>query len=162
LYVISSHYFFSVLFSILLTDSVGQTSLPESCPVCDHTPISPDLCKPNKALRTTLKAFLRTEEKKREKERPAAPQPSTSVVPSGDGGAVQQDNLKVHVALEEATVGDQVTETPTVSATGKKQEESPLDISSASGTAGNVVEADGGVHAPAPVRGVGTLMLFSE
>lgn len=83
-------------------------------------------------------------------------------MPSGDGGAVQQDNLKVHVALEEATVGDQVTETPTVSATGKKQEESPLDISSASGTAGNVVEADGGVHAPAPVRGVGTLMLFSE
>lgn len=27
------------------------------------------MCKPNKALRTTLKAFLRTEEKKREKER---------------------------------------------------------------------------------------------
>jgi hypothetical protein len=31
--------------------------------------VSPDLCKPNKALRTTLKAFLRTEEKKREKDR---------------------------------------------------------------------------------------------
>ncbi|OJD28108.1 hypothetical protein ACJ73_00505 [Blastomyces percursus] len=51
-----------------------QASLPESCPVCAHTPLSADLCKPNKALRTTLKAFLRTEEKKREKDRPLAPQ----------------------------------------------------------------------------------------
>jgi hypothetical protein len=79
-------------------------------------------------------------------------------VSSGDGGAVQQDSPKVHVALEEATVGDQVTET----STRKKQEESPLDVSPASGTAGNVVETDSGVHAPVPVRGVGTLLLFSE
>lgn len=56
----------------------GQTSLPETCPVCAHTPISSDLCKPNKALRTTLKAFLRTEEKKREKEREQAT-PTTTV-----------------------------------------------------------------------------------
>lgn len=44
-------------------------TLPDNCPVCAHTPLSSDLCKPNKALRTTLKAFLRTEEKKREKDR---------------------------------------------------------------------------------------------
>lgn len=56
----------------LTTYSLGQSSLPESCPVCEHNPVSPDLCKPNKALRTTLKAFLRTEEKKREKDRPSA------------------------------------------------------------------------------------------
>ncbi|OKL60421.1 hypothetical protein UA08_03975 [Talaromyces atroroseus] len=60
-----------------------QTSLPDSCPVCDHNPVSPDLCKPNKALRTTLKAFLRTEEKKREKDRasitPAVSVPSAPV-----------------------------------------------------------------------------------
>lgn len=48
----------------------GQSSLPENCPVCDHTPLDGSLCKPNKALRTTLKAFLRTEEKKRERVRP--------------------------------------------------------------------------------------------
>ncbi|KAK2740921.1 hypothetical protein FQN57_005925 [Myotisia sp. PD_48] len=47
-----------------------QPSLPSSCPVCDHSPVAPELCKPNKALRTTLKAFLRTEEKKREREKP--------------------------------------------------------------------------------------------
>lgn len=47
-------------------------TLPDTCPVCAHTPLSSDLCKPNKALRTTLKAFLRTEEKKREKDRQSA------------------------------------------------------------------------------------------
>ncbi|KAJ6008261.1 hypothetical protein N7540_012237 [Penicillium herquei] len=56
-----------------------QTSLPDTCPVCAHTPVSPDLCKPNKALRTTLKAYLRTEEKKREKERQAAAPPTPTV-----------------------------------------------------------------------------------
>jgi len=44
----------------------GQTSLPEACPVCAHEPVKAELCKPNKALRTTIKVFLRTEEKKRE------------------------------------------------------------------------------------------------
>ena len=58
---------------------LGQTSLTTTCPVCAHSPVSSDLCKPNKALRTTLKAFLRTEEKKREKDRQAATLPSPTI-----------------------------------------------------------------------------------
>ncbi|OAX84904.1 hypothetical protein ACJ72_00726 [Emergomyces africanus] len=59
-----------------------QALLPESCPVCAHTPLSADLCKPNKALRTTLKAFLRTEEKKRERNRaPVPPAPAANPEP---------------------------------------------------------------------------------
>lgn len=62
---------------------IGQSVLPEACPVCAHEPLDAALCKPNKALRTTLKAFLRTEEKKREKERRAAtPAPAPSAPPS--------------------------------------------------------------------------------
>lgn len=53
------------LFTVLIF-KIGQTTLPSSCPACEHTPVSADDCKPNKALRTTIKAFLRTEEKKRE------------------------------------------------------------------------------------------------
>jgi hypothetical protein len=34
--------------------------------VCEHTPVAAEDCKPNKSLRTTIKVFLRTEEKKRE------------------------------------------------------------------------------------------------
>jgi hypothetical protein len=61
-----------------------QSTLPASCPVCEHSPLSADDCKPHKALRTTIKVFLRTEEKKRESNRPkdTAPTPITPVGPS--------------------------------------------------------------------------------
>src|ERR1700722_13160648 len=50
----------------LCANQSGQSSLPSSCPVCEHTPVAAEDCKPNKSLRTTIKVFLRTEEKKRE------------------------------------------------------------------------------------------------
>jgi hypothetical protein len=50
----------------LLISAIGQSTLPSSCPVCEHTPVAAEDCKPNKSLRTTIKVFLRTEEKKRE------------------------------------------------------------------------------------------------
>ncbi|KAG9241818.1 pre-mRNA-splicing factor 38B [Calycina marina] len=43
-----------------------HSTLATTCPVCEHSPISAADCKPNKSLRTTIKVFLRTEEKKRE------------------------------------------------------------------------------------------------
>ncbi|KAF7927013.1 uncharacterized protein EAE98_006397 [Botrytis deweyae] len=42
-----------------------HSTLPSSCPVCEHTPVASEDCKPHKSLRTTIKVFLRTEEKKR-------------------------------------------------------------------------------------------------
>jgi hypothetical protein len=61
-----------------------QSTLPASCPVCEHSPLSADDCKPHKALRTTIKVFLRTEEKKRESSRAkdVATTPITPVEPS--------------------------------------------------------------------------------
>ncbi|KAJ9639431.1 hypothetical protein H2199_006464 [Coniosporium tulheliwenetii] len=53
-----------------------QSSLPDSCPVCAHTPLAAEDCKPNKALRLTVKAFLKSEEKKR------AVKPATPATPS--------------------------------------------------------------------------------
>ncbi|KAL7270387.1 hypothetical protein RUND412_006908 [Rhizina undulata] len=41
-----------------------RAALPNVCPVCDHSPLSADDCKPNTALRTTVAVFLRTAEKK--------------------------------------------------------------------------------------------------
>lgn len=46
--------------------SSGHSTLATTCPVCEHSPISATDCKPHKSLRTTVKVFLRTEEKKRE------------------------------------------------------------------------------------------------
>ena len=50
----------------LLNIRPGQSTLPSSCPVCEHFPVTTADCKPNKSLRTTVRVFLRTEEKKRE------------------------------------------------------------------------------------------------
>lgn len=78
----------------------GHSSLPPSCPVCEHSPLSADDCTPNKSLRTTIKVFLRTAEKKREANRPKesqepAPEATaesqngtqSTLQPSGDDGA---------------------------------------------------------------------------
>lgn len=50
----------------LLLTVAGKLSLPSTCPVCEHTPISAEDCKPNKSLRMTTRAFLKTAEKKRD------------------------------------------------------------------------------------------------
>ncbi|PSR75815.1 hypothetical protein BD289DRAFT_345754, partial [Coniella lustricola] len=43
-----------------------KTTLPSTCPVCEHTPVSAEDCKPNNKLRMTTRAFLKTAEKKRD------------------------------------------------------------------------------------------------
>jgi hypothetical protein len=76
--------------------------------VCAHTPISSDLCKPNKALRTTLKAFLRTEEKKREKERQSATPAISNGVTPADVTPAQSETP----AVSEAPASNTVAEIP--------------------------------------------------
>ena len=65
---------------------LGQASLPEACPVCFHEPVKADDCRPNKALRTTIKVFLRKKvmerdaaEKKKKAAEKAAAAPDTAV-----------------------------------------------------------------------------------
>lgn len=59
----------------------GQQNLPPSCPVCEHSPLTAEDCNPNKSLRTTIRVFLRTEEKKRETSRPKETKDSTPATP---------------------------------------------------------------------------------
>ncbi|PNY27058.1 Uncharacterized protein TCAP_03004 [Tolypocladium capitatum] len=59
----------------------GQSSLPQSCPVCEHSPLAADDCNPNKSLRTTIRVFLRTAEKKREAGRPKESKDTTPATP---------------------------------------------------------------------------------
>ncbi|POR39358.1 Uncharacterized protein TPAR_00439 [Tolypocladium paradoxum] len=58
-----------------------QSSLPQSCPVCEHSPLAADDCNPNKSLRTTIRVFLRTAEKKREASRPKESKDTTPATP---------------------------------------------------------------------------------
>ena len=62
----------------------GHATLPSTCPVCEHSPVSAADCKPNKSLRTTIKVFLRTEEKKRETARSKEAQESVPATPIVD------------------------------------------------------------------------------
>ncbi|GAB7364308.1 hypothetical protein MBLNU230_g4853t1 [Neophaeotheca triangularis] len=43
-----------------------QQNLHDSCPVCEHSPVTPDSCSINKSERKTGKAFVKTQAKKRE------------------------------------------------------------------------------------------------
>ncbi|KAI9810706.1 MAG: hypothetical protein M1832_001215 [Thelocarpon impressellum] len=116
-----------------------QSSLPAACPVCEHTPLSAEDCKPNKALRTTTKVFLRTEEKKREtlkakarpEEAPAVPlTPVTSSVAPIERKPnvpdVGTDGLapgsETHGTAEVRSAEPEATEAPT---SGEAQEDIP-------------------------------------
>jgi hypothetical protein len=45
----------------------GQSSLPEACPICQHSPLNADDAKPSKSLRLTVAQFLKSVKKKRDK-----------------------------------------------------------------------------------------------
>lgn len=118
--------------------ALGQTSLPESCPVCEHNPVSPDLCKPNKALRTTLKAFLRTEEKKREKDRPSttpvvttAPAPASNIPVETQGEPAVPATKTTDAAVSAETVPAESAATVTAGRLSVDENEAPPGASSA-------------------------------
>lgn len=75
---------------VTLTPTPGQASLPVACPVCLHEPMVPDDCRPNKALRTTIKVFLKKKVMERETARKkeamekAIPTPATPATPLPD------------------------------------------------------------------------------
>jgi hypothetical protein len=96
--------------------------LPSSCPVCEHSPVSADDCTVYKSLRTTIRVFLKTEEKKREAARPktngsapptpveAAPAPAASL-PKGSGDAPPTEaNL---IPKSNGVIGDAAVDGPT-------------------------------------------------
>lgn len=85
-----------------------------------HSPLSADDCKPNKSLRLTVKAFLKNEEKKRDKQEiavpiPTAAAPQTDPLPSiepvvasiGSAGAQTTGNPDLDANFPEATAGEE-------------------------------------------------------
>lgn len=99
----------------------GKSTLPSTCPVCEHTPVSAEDCKPNNKLRMTTKAFLKTAEKKRDTSQAKESTPITpitpvdakaSAIPAPPEKPAQEafaDAAPAH-ALERAQENDQVAE----------------------------------------------------
>ena len=106
----------------------GQTSLPQACPVCLHEPVKADDCRPNKALRTTIKVFLRKKGIERETARKkelvekAAATPAAAATPQLDA---TPDNLQsqIHTAT---SAGDTEATVDGVQASGGVSQVSPL------------------------------------
>lgn len=125
---------------LLIEISLGQVSLPETCPVCAHNPVSSDLCKPNKALRTTLKAFLRTEEKKREKDR------QSTITPADDASAPTDSGLD-QSATDATPTKDATAQTlRTESTSHERSEDAPAGTVTENGPERDPVESVEPVH----------------
>jgi hypothetical protein len=125
----------------LLTVSTGQSTLPSSCPVCEHTPVAAEDCKPNKSLRTTIKVFLRTEEKKREALRlketknsaPATPLEVTATpVEASTPAEATEPNVagaaETKSEPSSAPTGDQVEEPPANVGATEQAQQAEADI----------------------------------
>ena len=99
----------------VLTISSGQASLPEACPVCFHEPVKADDCRPNKALRTTIKVFLKKKIVEREaanKKRLAAEKAAATPAPH-----VSEETSARRPSLN---LGASVVDAPTSAATEAK------------------------------------------
>jgi hypothetical protein len=90
-----------------------QSNLPSSCPVCEHSPLSAEDCNPNKSLRTTIKVFLRTAEKKREAQRAKEAKdsaPPTPVEPARPQDVTSTEHTSVKTLDEGAKNGTSTAE----------------------------------------------------
>ncbi|KAI0145951.1 hypothetical protein F4776DRAFT_674631 [Hypoxylon sp. NC0597] len=79
-----------------------QSTLPSVCPVCEHSPVSASDCTVYKSLRTTIRVFVKTEEKKREGARPKT-NGSTPATPAQDAPTPNQTRTPTEQPPVEAT-----------------------------------------------------------
>lgn len=108
----------------------GQQHLGQACPICLHEPVNAEDCKPNKALRTTVKVWL----KKRGQEREAALRrelasraPPTPVIPA---------TPTINEASNQQTAHESTTSTAGLSANETNEHLHTSEISEARPTAG--------------------------
>ena len=69
-------YHYQTVYRTHILTAPGSVTLPETCPICSHSPVSGEDCTPIKSLRLSVKAFLKNEHKKRNKDVEAAAPPA--------------------------------------------------------------------------------------
>lgn len=69
--------------------NTGQSSLPTTCPICEHSPLSAEDCTVHRSLRTTIRVFIRTEEKKRESLKVKEAEPESQPEPEPASAATE-------------------------------------------------------------------------
>ncbi|KAI0840581.1 hypothetical protein F5Y06DRAFT_243524 [Hypoxylon sp. FL0890] len=88
-----------------------QSTLPTVCPVCEHSPVSASDCVVYKSLRTTIRVFLKTEEKKREGARPKT-NASTPATPAQDAPTPNQTRTPTEQPSAETVTAVQASKEP--------------------------------------------------
>jgi hypothetical protein len=73
--------------------TLGQAALPEQCTICEHQPLSPDVCTPMKSLRMTIKAHLKTELKRRTAQASAASATPAVAAPTPTPAPAEAESL---------------------------------------------------------------------
>jgi hypothetical protein len=91
-----------------------------SCPKCEHKPFTEDICKPNKTMRTTVKTWLKNQEKAKPdgqdkadvREEPVVQPNTDNPIPNGD--AQKDVTVNAETMTEAQPPGDVVEseETP--------------------------------------------------
>ncbi|EXJ87294.1 hypothetical protein A1O3_04253 [Capronia epimyces CBS 606.96] len=117
-----------------ICESCFNNARDVSCPVCDHKPFTSDVCKPNKAMRNTIKAYLKTVEKSRADER--AKSITAEETPT-------QPNM-----AEDGASKDGQEEEPPATATVVHDQQQPVDAADADGTP--AVEVQPSIEDPDP------------
>lgn len=118
----------------------GQETLPETCPVCSHNPVNAEDCKPNKSLRQTIKVFLKTKEK--EKNKGAAPvKPSVPATPAPVEATVVQSIEEVPVQEVPAPAEGLVVDEPEVRLELRAEQASAIDDTRAEDATADVTAA---------------------
>ena len=101
--------------------SKGQLSLPQACPICLHEPVKAEDCRPNKALRMTVRAFVKrlaTEREKVQKKQLAekavtSPKPTKVEEPNDDQSHAHRTPSQNDVGKDASTI-EGFRENPTV------------------------------------------------
>ena len=98
---------------------IGQQSFGPACPVCLHEPVSIEDCRPNKALRTTVKVFVkkRNHEKQESARRRIAGNANNapaSATPAEEEGAPQvASRSQTAHPIDDNAFGSGANDTPT-------------------------------------------------
>lgn len=126
------------------TCPTGLGTLSTICPICEHSPLAKEDCKPNQSLRTTVAVFLKTAEKKHALAMSQQKKAGASAAPTPEPAAVKAPEVQTPQtpAAETPTVGKEATpDAATASVQDGKEDAEKVGWCPGYSTATNICQA---------------------
>ncbi|MCJ1379447.1 hypothetical protein MMC17_002548 [Xylographa soralifera] len=138
--------------SLLAVGAVREANLDNECPVCLHSTVDKTLIKPNKTLRTTIKAFLKKKvmEKETQRKKDEATKLATMTVAAPTTSAITEPPVIDSAKLPSLQAEDSVNGSAFTNGTTNAPETSPavLGADQEALTASNTAEAQMDIPRP--------------